>query len=83
MEEPRLHPIRNSLLVAEVAGINMLSTSARVGGVVGLGTGAILGATVGAPGIGAVIGGAVGTGFGYTVGKSLKHSENHRASFLI
>jgi len=83
MEELRLHPIRNRLLVVEVAGINMFSLSAWAGGAVGLSTGAILGATVGAPGTGAVIGGVVGTGVGYTVGKSLKNSENRRGSVLI
>ena len=83
MERPRLYPIRNRLLAVEVAGMALFSLSAWAGGAVGLGTGAIVGATVGAPGSGAVIGGLVGTGFGYTVGKSLKNSEHHRASFLI
>ncbi len=83
MERPSLRPIRNRLLAAEVAGINMFSLSAWAGGAVGLGTGAIAGATVGAPATGAVIGGLVGIGVGYTVGKSLKNSENHRGSYLI
>ena len=83
MERRRLHPIRNRLLAVEVAGLAMFSLSAWAGGAVGLSTGAILGATVGAPGTGAVIGGLVGTGVGYTVGKSLKNSENRRGSVLI
>ncbi len=83
MEQPRLRPIRNGLLAVEVAGIALFSPSAWAGGVVGLGTGAIVGAAVGAPGTGAVIGGVVGTGVGYTVGKSLKNSENRRGSVLI
>jgi hypothetical protein len=80
MERPLLHPIRNTLLAVEVAGINMFSLSTWAGGAVGLSTGAILGATVGAPGTGAVIGGVVGTGVGYTVWKSLKNSENRLGS---
>ena len=83
MERPHLRPIRNRLLVVEVAGMAMFSPSAWAGGAIGLGTGAIVGATVGAPGTGAVIGGLVGTGVGYAVGKSLKNSENHRSGLLI
>jgi hypothetical protein len=83
MEPPHLHPIRSRLLAVEVAGMALFSPSAWAGGAVGLGTGVIVGATVGAPASGAVIGGLVGTGFGYTVGKSLKNSEHHRGSFLI
>jgi hypothetical protein len=83
MERLRLHPIRNRVVAAEVATIDMFSLSAWAGGAVGLGTGAILGATVGAPGPGAVIGVVVGTGVGYTVGKSLKSSEHRRGSVLI
>ena len=83
MERPRLYPIRNRLLAVEVAGMALFSLSAWAGGAVGLGIGAFVGATVGAPATGAVIGGLVGTGFGYTVGKRLRKSEHHRASFLI
>jgi hypothetical protein len=83
MERPRLYPIRNRLLAVEVAGMALFSLSAWAGGAVGLGAGAFVGATVGAPATGAVIGGLVGTGFGYTVGKRLKSSEHHRAGFLI
>ena len=49
MERPRLYPIRNRLLAVEVAGIAVFSLSAWAGGAVGLCTGAIVGATVGAP----------------------------------
>jgi hypothetical protein len=83
MERPHLRPIRSRLLAGEVAGMALFSPSAWAGGAVGLGIGAIAGATVGAPATGAVIGGLVGTGLGYTVGKSLKNSENHRGSLLI
>jgi hypothetical protein len=72
MERPRLYLIRNRLLAVEVAGMALFSLSAWVGGAVGLGTGAIVGATAGAPATGAVIGGLVGTGFGYVVGKSFE-----------
>jgi hypothetical protein len=83
MERRRFRPIRSRLLAVEVAGMALFSPSASVGSAVGFGTGAIVGATVGAPATGAVIGGVVGTGFGYAVGKRLRHSEHHRASFLI
>jgi hypothetical protein len=83
MERPRLRPIRNRLLAVEVAGMALFSVSAWAGGAVGLGTGAFVGATVGAPATGAFIGGLVGTGVGYTVAKGLKNSEHHRGSFLI
>ena len=45
------------------------------GGVLGAGTGAIIGAAVGAPGAGAAIGGALGAGTGYVVGNALQNQE--------
>ena len=45
------------------------------GGVLGAGTGAIIGAAVGAPGVGAAIGGALGAGTGYVVGNALQNQE--------
>ena len=45
------------------------------GGVIGAGTGAIIGAAVGAPGAGAAIGGALGAGTGYVVGNALQNQE--------
>lgn len=45
------------------------------GGLLGAGTGAIIGAAVGAPGAGAAIGGALGAGTGYVVGNSLQNQE--------
>jgi osmotically inducible lipoprotein OsmB len=45
------------------------------GGVLGAGTGAIIGAAVGHPGAGAAIGGALGAGTGYVVGNSLQNQE--------
>ena len=45
------------------------------GGVLGAGTGAIIGAAVGHPGPGAAIGGALGAGTGYVVGNSLQNQE--------
>ena len=46
-----------------------------LGGVVGAGSGAIIGSAVGAPGAGAAIGGALGAGTGYVVGNSLQNNE--------
>jgi Glycine zipper len=45
------------------------------GGVIGAGTGAIIGAAVGAPGAGAAIGGALGAGTGYVIGNALQNQE--------
>ena len=45
------------------------------GGVLGAGTGAIIGAAVGHPAAGAAIGGALGAGTGYVVGNSLQNQE--------
>jgi osmotically inducible lipoprotein OsmB len=45
------------------------------GGLLGAGTGAIIGAAVGAPGAGAAIGGALGAGTGYVVGNALQNQE--------
>ena len=45
------------------------------GGVVGAGSGAIIGSAVGAPGAGAAIGGALGAGTGYVVGNALQNNE--------
>jgi hypothetical protein len=56
----RLGLLRDRLLTVEVAGLALLSMSTWVGGAAGLGTGAILGATVGALATGSVIGGIVG-----------------------
>ena len=46
------------------------------GGAIGAGTGAIIGAAVGAPGAGAAIGGAIGAGTGFVVGNALQNTEN-------
>src|SRR5712671_770329 len=56
-----------------------LSTRAKGtlgGGVLGAGTGAIVGAAVGHPAAGAAIGGALGAGTGYVVGSALQNQEN-------
>jgi len=45
------------------------------GGVVGAGSGAIIGSAVGAPAAGAAIGGALGAGTGYVVGNALQNNE--------
>lgn len=45
------------------------------GGVLGAGSGAIIGSAVGAPGAGAAIGGALGAGTGFAVGNALQNSE--------
>jgi osmotically inducible lipoprotein OsmB len=82
-------PIRNvfistalaaALLLAGCSG-QPLTTREKgtiAGGAIGLGTGAIVGSAVGAPGAGAAIGGVVGAGAGYAVGNSLQNSENRR-----
>jgi Glycine zipper len=46
------------------------------GGILGAGTGAIVGAAVGHPAAGAAIGGALGAGTGYVVGSALQNQEN-------
>src|ERR1700731_4918442 len=45
------------------------------GGVLGAGSGAIIGSAVGAPGAGAAIGGTLGAGTGYVVGNALQNNE--------
>ncbi len=45
------------------------------GGVLGAGSGAIIGSAVGAPGAGAAIGGALGAGTGFVVGNALQNTE--------
>ena len=45
------------------------------GGALGAGTGAIIGAAVGAPGAGAAIGGTLGAGTGFVVGNALQNGE--------
>ena len=45
------------------------------GGVLGAGTGAIIGAAVGHPGAGAAIGGVLGAGTGYVVGNAMQNQE--------
>src|SRR5579884_4015384 len=46
-----------------------------VGGALGAGSGAIIGAAVGHPAAGAAIGGALGAGGGYMVGNSLQNQQ--------
>jgi len=41
----------------------------------GVGSGAIMGSTVGHPGAGAAIGGALGAGTGYVIGNALQNQE--------
>ncbi len=45
------------------------------GGAIGAGTGAIVGAAVGAPGAGAAIGGTIGAGTGFVVGNELQENS--------
>jgi uncharacterized protein YcfJ len=45
------------------------------GGVIGAGSGAIIGAAVGAPGAGAAIGGAIGAGTGALIGNEFQNVE--------
>jgi uncharacterized protein YcfJ len=48
------------------------------GGLLGAGTGAIIGAAVGHPGAGAAIGGGLGAVGGYAVGNSMQNQENQQ-----
>src|SRR5271166_3607606 len=48
------------------------------GGVLGAGTGAIIGAAVGHPGAGAAIGGGLGALGGFAVGNSMQNQENQQ-----
>jgi phage tail tape-measure protein len=56
-----------------------------IGALAGAGTGAIIGAAVGAPGAGAAIGGALGAGGGFLVGNELQNREisQHRTQAQI
>jgi phage tail tape-measure protein len=56
-----------------------------IGALAGAGTGAIIGAAVGAPGAGAAIGGALGAGGGFLVGNELQNQEasHHRTEAQI
>ena len=45
------------------------------GGVLGAGTGALIGAAVGHPGAGAAIGGVLGAGTGYVVGNAMQNQQ--------
>jgi hypothetical protein len=84
MERPRLRSIQNRILAVEMTGLALCSSlSAWSGGGVGLATGAIVGATVRAPGMGVFIGAVLGMGVGYIIGKGLKNSANRRSSVLL
>lgn len=56
-------------------GMSTTTEGTLGGGVLGGGTGALVGAAVGHPLAGAVIGGALGAGTGYVVGSSLQNQE--------
>ena len=56
-------------------GMSTTTEGTLGGGVLGGGTGAIVGAAVGHPLAGAAIGGALGAGTGYVVGSSLQSQE--------
>jgi hypothetical protein len=67
-------------LILMLAGCSGQPLSTRekgtlAGGVLGAGTGAIVGSAVGAPGSGAAIGGALGAGTGLAVGNALQNQE--------
>lgn len=66
-----------AILLAACSG-QPLSTREKgtlLGGVVGAGSGAIIGSAVGAPGAGAAIGGALGAGTGFVVGNAMQNTE--------
>jgi osmotically inducible lipoprotein OsmB len=70
----------SALLVVALAGCGPQGMSTTTegtlgGGVLGGGTGAIVGAAVGHPLAGAAIGGALGAGTGYVVGSSLQNQQ--------
>lgn len=75
-----------ALMLASACSGTPLSTREKGtigGGAIGAGTGAIIGAAVGAPGAGAAIGGAIGAGTGFVVGNALQNQEvrqNHLQS---
>jgi osmotically inducible lipoprotein OsmB len=67
-----------ALLLATACSGEPLSTREKGtlgGGALGAGTGAIIGAAVGAPGAGAAIGGALGAGTGFVIGNALQNEE--------
>src|SRR5579885_1790163 len=67
-----------ALLASSACSGQPLSTRVKGtlgGGALGAGTGAIIGAAVGAPGAGAAIGGALGAGTGFLVGNELQNHE--------
>jgi uncharacterized protein YcfJ len=83
-------PVRDVLVSAALAGTLLLAGCSGqplttrekgtiAGGAIGLGAGAIVGSTVGAPGTGAAIGGVVGAGTAYAIGNSMQNSENRRS----
>jgi len=89
MRHSYFRPIRNILISTALAGTLLLAACSGeplttrekgtiAGGAIGLGAGAIVGSTVGAPGAGAAIGGVVGAGTGYAIGNSMQNSENRR-----
>ena len=69
--------LMGALLIAGCSGAPLSTREKGTlgGGVLGAGTGAIIGAAVGAPGAGAAIGGALGAGTGYVIGNALQNQE--------
>src|SRR5271163_969476 len=71
-----------AMFITACSGSQPLSTREEGtlgGGVLGAGTGAIIGAAVGHPGAGAAIGGALGAGTGYVVSNSMQNSQDAQA----
>lgn len=70
------------MTLAACSGSQPLSTREEGtlgGGVLGAGTGAIIGAAVGHPAAGAAIGGVLGAGTGFVVGNQMQNTENQQA----
>jgi uncharacterized protein YcfJ len=74
-----------ALAVTGCSGQPLSTREKGTGALAGAGTGAIIGAAVGAPGAGAAIGGALGAGGGFLVGNELQNREisQHRTQAQI
>ena len=62
--------------ICNAQSLNELQKGAIAGTVLGAGSGAIVGAAVGHPGVGALIGGGVGLVGGAAIGEGLQHNSD-------
>ena len=72
-----------TLFVAGCAGAPLTTREkgTLLGGAVGAGGGALVGAAVGTPLAGAAVGGVVGAGTGYVVGNHLQNEQYRRGDY--